>query len=635
MTEFRDSFLVETGKLLDELGSLLLDSENKKELTAEATDKMFRILHTVKGSAGMMDLRAISELAHTQEELFVLLKRSGIPTGERRAVLFDLLFEALDAIREELLEYAADGKEHRDFSRLIGRLKDWRVAAEDRQVLRIRLRPDGGMEGVRAYLIVCALREVCPGIEYRPNGLDSDESASEIVLNDGLYLAFPSACEDAVLTALKKDAYVEHIIRARSLPDEDSPSPALPKGAADGAPFTESPGDEAEGSVSRSYVSVHLARLEELQRLINELILNQRQILWSADQSGSAAADALSRKSEAVRSAVVGLHMTPISALFQKLQRTVRAACRRLGRDIEFVAEGADVEVDKSILDALTESLMQLVLNAAVHGIEPEAERIAAGKPPRGKITVSAKYSGTSMAVTVSDDGRGISFQNALDAAGRSGGPSREMPKTQEELLKLLMLPGATTKPEADEMSGRGVGLDVVRSSIEKLRGSVTLKTVPGVGTAFSIRVPQSLAVMDCIRLGVGDAVFFLPTQDLHTLVLPRREDLIERPDGEPFMSFRGGSLPLTDLGRLYELRSGSPDLERGVFAILKDDLGTLAIFADRLLGAERAAVRPLPELINSLSREDRRFAGCAPLPDGGVGLILDAEILLRAKEAV
>lgn len=670
MAQFSASFVMETGKLLDEFGALLLDNENARTLSPADIDRMFRILHTVKGSVGMMGLDAFSALTHALEGLFVQIRQSGAPDGDRARGLFDLMFEATDAMRGALDDYARDGAESRDFAALIEHVQAFQKGG-DNLTLRVALSPDCAMESVRAYLIVTSLGGVCPSMTSYPPGLDIDEHVSEKIHNGGLYLRFPAAYEDAVRGALAADPYVQSVATADGFPTGDAAmaSAAAPSAEAyaasasvDDPPSMEAPPSvEAPESASRkgdtpissqpekpekpaqpveaseaftpaapdSYVSVHLSKLEALQRMTDELLMRQDRLKREAGvDDASEAALRLERASDALRSAMVALRMTPVSALFQRLHRTAREAARRLGRDIEFVSSGADVEIDKSILDALSESLTQIVRNAAVHGVESVKERVAAGKPPTGRITVTARNAGTSVVLSVADDGRGIATDKVVEAARRAGvQPQGDAPG---ELLRLLLRAGVTTSDQPDEMSGRGMGLDVARAAIEALRGSISMETAAGVGTTFHVRIPQSLAVMDCLCLGSGESVFLLPSLDVYRLLRPQAEDWMLEPDGQRLLRFQGHCLRTHDLGALYGVRAGAADNAAGVVAVLEGEHSAVAVYADALLGSRRAAVKPLPALLNALGLRERGISGLTVLSEDQIGLILDAEALLR-----
>ena len=480
------------------------------------------------------------------------------------------------------------------------------------------------MESVRAYLIVSGLQGICPNLTYYPQALDSDPSASQLIRAGGLYVRFPAASEPALREALAREPYIDSITAADDLPSATAAAVPVPEAVL--------PAGGQENAVAGNYISVHPDKLEELQNLTNELILAQSRLLHTLDIR-SEEAGKLMRTAEALRSAVTGLRMEPLSGLFQRLHRAVREAGRKLERDMEFVATGTEVEVDKNSLDALSEALMQIVRNAAVHGIESPAERLALDKPLMGRITVAAKNTGTSILISVSDDGRGIDAEKVAQAAAQNG-VTPAVPRTAEELLDLLAQAGVTTSSHADEMSGRGVGLDVVRTAVHKLRGSIRLETAVGSGTTFHIRIPQSLAVMDCICLGVGESLFLLPSLDIYAIQPPHPDDLIRYPDGRLLLRFQEHSLPLIDLGAYYGLR---PAVEptTGILAILEGETNAVAVYADELLPSERAAIKPLPALLETLGLRARGIAGCTILNDSRIGLVLDAGTLLTLDDGV
>ncbi len=602
----RATFLLETGKLLDELCALLLARENAGELTPDDIDRSFRILHTVKGSAGMMGLPALSSLAHALEDLLSRVREAGGHAGQG-AALFDLLLGAADAIRADLEDIAQGGAEKRGFDELIARVRAFGGQDAAPRALRVTFTEDCALPSVRAYLIVTALKGVCPSVACEPENLESDENASARIRAEGLLLRFPAAYERAVRQTLEKDIYVAGVAAAVA------PAPQAP---------AEKPPEHAPGQ--DGYLSVRLSKLEELQRLANTVVSLQSKVLTGAlrnDPHGDAAR--LASVSETLRTAMVALRMTPVAQLFQMLHRAVREAGRRLSREVEFIATGGEVEIDKSILDALAESLVQIVRNAVVHGIEDAGERLRAGKPLMGKITVAARNVGASVVITVRDDGRGVDAQKVARAA------NAETPDTPAALLALLTRPGVTTSARADELSGRGVGMDVVRSAVARLRGSVSLETKVGEGAAFHVRVPQTLSLMDCVHLRAGNTVFLLPAPDVYRLVAPGEGDITRAPDGGRTLRFAGYALPLVDLAARFATRADEGDGVRGVAAVIEGEHSAVAVYADELLGLRRAVVRPLPALLAGSAAHSRGISALCVLDGGEIGFILDAEALL------
>lgn len=390
------------------------------------------------------------------------------------------------------------------------------------------------------------------------------------------------------------------------------PGLAAPAPSPDAHPHAEGP---------QRTVRVSDAKLDVLMNLASELVTVQAQLsrmaAESADRGFLGISESVRRLVSELRSTSMEMRLVRVDGLFSRYGRMVRDVSKELGKEAELVAEGGDTELDKNAVEGLVDPLMHLLRNAVGHGLETPEERAKAGKPRAGRIGLSARPDGGFVVITVSDDGRGIDWERVATVAAERG-----LDPAGAELEELLFEPGFSTANEVSSVSGRGVGLDVVKTAIERLGGTVSASSERGAGTAFSLRIPLTIAIIDGFLAVSGELSFIVPLANVVECFerprVERRERLVER----------GGELiPYVDLRRRFT--AGPPVRDGGTEAVLVVSAlgGKMALSFDRLVGGYQTVIKPLGEI----TRYARAVAGAAVLADGTIALILDVHALAKS----
>jgi two-component system chemotaxis sensor kinase CheA len=320
------------------------------------------------------------------------------------------------------------------------------------------------------------------------------------------------------------------------------------------------------------------------------------------------------------------LRMVPLNATVRKMARLVRDLARDAGKQVEFVASGEDTELDRALVDVVADALVHLIRNAVDHGIESPDEREAAGKPKAGRISLEAYHQGGAVHIRLSDDGRGIDPARVLEKARALGLVPDDAQLTERETIALIMEPAFTTAERVTAVSGRGVGMDAVRRTVEDLHGQVDISSTPGEGTRFHLRVPLTLAVIDGMVVRVGDERYIVPTASIVRSVRPEPEQLTSVLGGGTVMTTENGLVPLVSLAGLFGVEDAKTDPTDGIVTVVSDGERSAGIAACELLGQQQVVIKPLGEAFRGMPG----LAGGAIMPDGTVGLIADVAGLIE-----
>lgn len=407
------------------------------------------------------------------------------------------------------------------------------------------------------------------------------------------------------------------------------------------APVIEVPVVPAPGAVSAvappASIRVNLDTIDRLMADISELVLARNQLMQTlrgrTDGEAALALQRLSQVTSDLQESVMKTRMQPIGQAWAKLPRMVRDLGRELGKKIELKLEGADTELDRQVIELVKDPFTHLVRNAADHGIEIAAERRRAGKPEVGTITLSARQEGGTIVITLADDGRGIDPEKLRAVARRNGfaGEAQLQAMSDHELQQLVFHAGFTTASQVTSVSGRGVGLDVVRSNVEKIGGTVELSSAIGRGTRFAIKIPLTLAIVSALLLDCRGQRFAIPQTAVAELVRTGSEHRIEWIHDAPVLRLRGSLLPLVRLADVLGFAKGAAETEESLVAIVGYGTQRFGVMIDEVDEVEEIVVKPLSPLL----RGTKLFAGSTILGDGGVVLILDPGAIAAAVGAV
>jgi len=735
-----DVFLYESEQMLEQLENIALECEKSKELSDANVNEIFRIMHTIKGSSGVMMFTDITTCSHTLEDVFYYIRESK-PTNIPLDELVGYMLEVDDFIKSELEKIKSGHKADGSSEALVVELKDFldriknnikksgeelppenvyiepeqfyiapMMSAESKfYLITIYYRSDTEMANIRAYTAVYSLKEIAEDIKFEPEDIITDEATSDLILKNGFLIALQAQADEDEILRLIDGSGVSNIEVQQCTPDEflrmgkpatsqtvtqnepekqedaitidlDAPLEEKPtkkarksSKKAETAPAEDSKQSEpaAEPAKERvlvsdivgkmesdhkeqtatpqttassqaakhavqSFISVNVTKMDELMDLIGELVIAQAVVTQNPDlrvpgldlTNFSKASAQLSKITSELQDVVMALRMMPLRNTFQKMNRIVYDVSRKLGKDIDLVIIGEDTEVDKNIIEHISDPIMHLVRNAVDHGLEDRSERALTSKPTRGKIILEAKNEGGKVWITVKDDGKGLNRERILEKARNNGllNGRNEKELTDKEIYNFITLPGFSTKEQVTEYSGRGVGMDVVVQNIQQVGGSLEIDSVQGQGSTMTIKIPLTLAIIDGIIVGVGTNSYVFSTADVQEFVRIEKSQMIIEPEGAESIMLRGDCYPLIRLKQLFHLDSGCDDVEDGIIAILEYEGRKTAVLVDKLDGEQEIVVKPMPSYIKKI----KGISGCTQLGDGSISLILDTGSLIK-----
>jgi two-component system chemotaxis sensor kinase CheA len=589
MDELTREFLIESQEGLDRMERCLTDLEERPDDTGLLAE-IFRSVHTIKGTTGFLGFKRLEKLAHAGENLLGLLRDGKLAAN--RSIITGLL-ELLDGLRSILKSIEADGSEGLGVdSTLIEHLEELQAPglgaarateAHSRKKLR----------GTAARSVPAKVASTVPAPRAEP-------------------LAAPS---DPVVVPAPE-------IRAEAAAGDVS----RPRGAASGA-----------GTAAESTLRVDVTLLNRLMNLVGELVLTRNQVLQAtaSDPNLTLLSRRLDMVTADLRESVMKARMQPVSNIFSKVPRIVRDLSQTLGRRVRLQMEGQETELDKSLLEAIKDPITHAVRNSLDHGIEPPEVRQATGKDPEGLLKLRASHEGSHVVIEVSDDGAGIDVDRVRQKASERGliPPDRAARLGDRDLLQMIFLPGFSTAATVTNVSGRGVGMDVVRTNVEKIGGKVEIDSRAGRGTTLRLRIPLTLAIIPALIVRSAGQSFALPQGTLSELVhVPPTQSAIaiEWIEGAPLHRLRGKLLPLVFLDRLLKPGVEPTDSpERDSFiAVLDADGRRFGLVVDGLADPEEIVVKPLSQVLKCIGL----FSGATVLGNADLALILDpGAIALKA----
>lgn len=604
--ELLQDFLTEAGDLLEDVDSKLVELEQSPE-DADLLATVFRGFHTIKGGAGFLEATHLVELCHKTENLFDLLRS--------KKLVLDA--EMMDSIM------AATGEVHRMF----GEMRNGHQPGAAPQELLEAL--DAAIEGRTVAPAAAPVVQVAAAVPApsQPKTLNELAQISEDDLDwAGLYEAVvgvpPRELEQA---ALSTGMATEAIARQAAAAVRPKAPPPKAKAA-----------QPAAAVQKENTIRVDTARFDQILNLSGEIGLTKNRLncLFQAFASGASNEELIKSLDTVVgqldmlvsdlQSAVMKARMQPVGRVFQKYSRLARDVSRQLGKDVELVIEGAETEVDKSILEELNDPLIHLVRNAVDHGIETIADRTACGKNPKGIVNLSARQTGDHIVIEIQDDGRGMRPEIIREKAVEKGLISAEEAGqlSVQESLQLIFLPGFSTKDQISDISGRGVGMDVVKTNIQRLNGRIEIQSEPGHGSTITISLPLTLAILPVLMLKLEEQIYSLPLSCVREII-PIEEDKVQYVGGKPTMVVRGEVIPLLDLATLIG-RESAPTPKVGVLTISGNKACILAV--DSLVGQDEVMIKPLDGV------KPKGVAGATLSGEGLLVLVLELRELIEGK---
>ena len=714
-----DIYLFENEQLLEQLQERVLEQKDADCFDEESINEIFRTMHTIKGSSGIMMFDNITAVSHKLEDVFYFLRESH-PENVPHLQLVEHVLEVEDFISGELEKIrngdTADGDASgivADLDKFLEQIKNGGVqegvepppenvheepkqfyiapvATSDSRFYKIYITfyPETEMANVHAYKTVYALKEIAEDLLYSPEDIISDESSAETIVKEGFRILLqaqcseedirriigvgydikevdvyeckaeeflqgfdfgengPSAAESAVIdlnASVEGSESKAEAAAAKAGEGQENKEPAKPKIApGDFVIKSKEPGKRKTLAKDKkndkaSFISVNVSKMDQLMELIGELVISESVVLQSPDlnvpglnlDNFKKEAAQLTKVSTDLQDVIMSMRMVPLTNTFQKMNRIVFDVSRKLGKDIEFVMVGEQTEVDKNIIEHISDPLMHIVRNSVDHGIESKEARIESGKPEKGKVILSAKTEAGKVWISVEDDGTGLDREKIIAKARKQGLLDETKPDSaysDKEVYQFITLPGFSTNEQVTEYSGRGVGMDVVIQNIQTIGGTLDIESRPGLGSTMILKIPLTLAIIDGIVMEVGGSSFVMETGVIKQFIRVKEDMMIHEPNGDEYIMIRGEAYPVLRLGRWYGLDKYEEDVENGIMMILEVEEKKLCLMVDKLVGEREIVVKPIPSYIKKV----KGLSGCTQLGDGSIALILDAAGLIE-----
>ena len=560
-----------------EQGVLILEKNPKDPGTINS---VFRAFHTFKGGAGFLHLDALRDLAHDLESLLDAARRSEL---QITSGIIDLILAGGDALRQ--------------FTREIG------------------LQIDGQRPGAP---IVVPTRHLIRRVKAALRGeFEPPPPPSTPVVASPAPAPAPSPAPSTTLATPARS------ITAGSPPLAASSPPAPPSA---------SPSSGAEAA--SGFVKLETRKLDSLVDLVGELVIAQSMVVQDPDvqrlpsRQLARCLRQLGRITTELQRTAMSLRMVPIRGVFQKMARLVRDLAAQQQKEVQLVLDGEETELDRNIVEELGDPLVHMIRNSVDHGIERPADRLAAGKPELGTIRLSASHQRGGIVIRLQDDGRGLNRERIVAKARERGLLGPEATPSEAEAFALIFAPGFSTAEAVTDLSGRGVGMDVVRRNIERLRGKIEIHSVAGEGTTFTILLPLTLAIIDGMLVGVGDDRYVIPTLAIRESFRPRPGMVTSIHGRGEVVSVRGRQTPLLRLGLHFGTPGRAVNPSEGIIVVVESGEDARGLLVDELIGKQEVVIKSL----GSTFRNQNLLAGAAILGDGRVGLILDVDTLVRCR---
>ncbi|EGT4826055.1 chemotaxis protein CheA [Clostridioides difficile] len=540
---------------------------------------------------------------------------------------------------------------------------------EDSDVVKIIFEQGCMMENVRAFMLVFELRDYCEFIDFYPKDVETNAESTEYIKSYGFYIQFVAKEDKAIVyKTIEDNLYVKEYINISKKEIEmknTSNNDAVENKLKDNNKVSKSyqnnyTEDEIQEDVlnektdmekdslseenehlpisKQSIMSVNLEKLDLLQNIVGEIVIMESMVVNSVNSTGvdidnfNKATRQLHKLTDELQDTVMSMRMIQIAGVFQKMHRIVRDMNKKLDKNVELITIGAETEVDKNVIDNLAEPFMHLIRNAMDHAIEPIEERIAKGKEEVGKIVLSAENLGGEAVISISDDGRGIMRDKILAKAKEQGLLKHQINEyTDDEVNSLIMTPGFSTKESITEFSGRGVGMDIVRKSIEKVGGSIEVKSKQDEGTTFTIKIPLTLSIVEGMKFKVGDSLFTLPISSIRrTFKLTDLNQIITEGNKTELITIYGACIPIIRLHKIYNIQTKVTNLMHGNMIIIENEHKAVCIFVDEIIGNQQVVVKPFPVYFNRFNIKNKGLSGCTILGDGSISLIIDADSIIE-----
>jgi two-component system, chemotaxis family, sensor kinase CheA len=639
-----ETFLQEADELLTEIEQSAL-SIASGEGAEETINRLFRAFHTIKGSGAMCGLETVAGFTHHVETLLDRAREGAVPLSPE---LSGLVLKASDHIKillsaeqggapapqgssETLIAEIEDLANTRLPAGPTGSPKDLEESGSTERTWLIQFRPNPRLLAHGASPIAL-LREIRTLGPCEITAHTDEVPPLDAIQPEICYLRWTvelrAACNENAIRDVfifVEDGSKLEIARIEARPrqhqtvashcEEKSGTPQVPAAT------------RLKALARESTVKVPSERLDRLVNLVGELVMNQSRLVRAASESEAPEftnpVQELERLVAELRDNVLGIRMLPIGTLFSRFRRLVHDLSAELGKEVGLVTEGAETELDKSILDQLGEPLVHCLRNCLDHGVEPPAERVERGKPARATIRLSAVHTGSDVVISIEDDGRGIDRKAVLAKAVEKQLIQPDANLSEKDVFNLVLMPGFSTARQVTSVSGRGVGMDAIRRQIDALRGSLSLASEEGKGTRVSITLPLTLAIIDGLLVQIGDDQFIVPMAAVNENVELVRTERASK-NGRNVIAVRGALVPYIDLRHTFQMGGETPLIEKVI--IVQHEGDRVGLVVDRVLGTHQTVIQSLGKFFKEIDV----VSGATIMGDGRVALIVDIAAVVR-----
>ncbi len=640
------AFRIEAGELLDQIEHGLLDLGHRLD-DRGLVDEVFRGLHTLKGSGAMFGFDALATFTHHCESAFDRVRKGLVPATQE---LVAVILFAKDHMRA-LIDGDGAGLEAAGAA-ILDRLQAAIDAASGAPVLTkaiddgvrpgwrlsFRLPPESMANGTNPLMLLDELRALGEArIVARTDGIpplaDLVPTENHVGWDVEIHTDAPkSAIEDVFIFVMDDmELVIEPLAPVQDAGAEEEaaaePAALSVSSGRDAATDVEAPQPGRAAARSNEHVRVPAERLDELMDRVGELVIAQSRLSQLANGGGDIVAlrsvsEEIERLSGELRDTMMVLRMVPVATLFGRFRRLIHDLSRETGKTIELITEGESTEVDKTVIERLADPLVHLIRNACDHGLETADQRVAAGKKAAGVVRLSAHQAGGEVLITVRDDGRGIDRERVRAKAEAQGLIQPGQPIADQDLLQMIFHPGFSTAAQVTNLSGRGVGMDVVKRTIESLRGAIDVSSAPGEGSTVVLRIPLTLAIIEGLLVRVGCERYVIPLAAVEEcLELSLEEDLRSR--GRSFITLRDRLVPFLRLREMFATGTRPDPYQKIV--VIATGTERVGLVVDQIIGNHQTVIKSM----SPLHRAVATFAGATILGDGGVALILDVAQLV------
>jgi two-component system, chemotaxis family, sensor kinase CheA len=614
MKQFHSVFFEESQEHLDEMEHLLLELDVQNP-DVEQLNTIFRAAHSIKGGAGIFGFDGLVSVTHVMESLLDKIRQGKMAIT---AELVDLFLASVDVLKSILTSYRNNAEIDWAAANRLTELLESATAGKPKS--KKSKKTDEGF-GFFTDPVVNHSQEAY--------GFFEDDKQSEAY---GFFEDVDQQQQEAYGFFDETPVAQPQPTEPGFIPNTTQPQPSLSGNTANSVVVSSSSKSTrpTESSSESSSIRVDVAKVDQLINLVGEIVITQsmmnligKSIEGSLGEKYQSISAELERNTREIQEAVMSIRMLPVSFVFNRFPRVVRDLSQKLGKSIDLIIEGGETELDKGLTEKLVDPLTHLVRNSIDHGIESADIRVARGKPATGKVTLRAAQQGGSIVISITDDGAGLNREKILEKAREKNIPIGDNP-TDADVWQLVFAPGFSTAEQVTDVSGRGVGMDVVKRNVQSLGGRIDIDSVAGKGATFTIRLPLTLAIVDGMGVSVGSQTFIIPLVNIIESMQPAEKDIKTLVGDDQLLLVRDQYWPILPLYKSMQIEPDFTEVHKGIAVLIETNKHKFALFVDALVGQQQVVIKSLEQHYKRV----QGVAGATIMGDGSVALILDVESL-------